>query len=393
MASVASLREHLVEDVSVSGTGTTTHDPARMHALWNPTYRAWFPNGPDDPDSAILSVRIDRVEYWTSWAASAGPWARIRSSAMTLAVTRSDIERVYPVIAPYIRRTPIVQISGADFGLPPFALTLKLEQLQHAGSFKTRGAFANLLLRHPPKAGVVAASGGNHGAAVAYAAMKLGLPARIFVPTVSSPAKIDRIRSYGADLTVVGERYAEALAASIEWSKTSGAMAVHAFDQMETIAGQGTLALELSRQVPDLDTVLVAVGGGGLIGGIAAWYGSKTRVVAVEPEGAPTLAEALKAGKPVDAATGSVAADSLAPKRVGELMFPIAQAHIDRVVLVTDDDIRKAQRTLWEGLRLVAEPGGSTAFAAVLSGAYRPADGERVGVVVSGANTTAVNFS
>jgi threonine dehydratase len=311
---------------------------------------------------------------------------------MTLAVTRSDIERVYPVIAPHIRRTPIVQTSGADFGLPPVTLTLKLEQLQHAGSFKTRGAFANLLLRHPPKAGVVAASGGNHGAAVAYAAMMLGLPARIFVPTVSSPAKIDRIRSYGADLTVTGERYAEALAASVEWSAASGAMPVHAFDQIETLSGQGTLGLELSQQAPDLDTVLVAVGGGGLIGGIAAWYGSRTRVVAVEPEGAPTLAEAMKAGQPVDAATGSVAADSLAPKRVGELMFPIAQAHIERVVLVTDDAILRAQRMLWEGLRLVAEPGGCTAFAAVLSGAYQPAEGERVGIVVSGANTTAVAF-
>ena len=311
---------------------------------------------------------------------------------MLPAITRADIERVYPIIAPHIRRTPIVTVSGADFGLPPFSLTLKLEQLQHAGSFKTRGAFTNLLTRNPPKSGVVAASGGNHGAAVAYAAMTLGLPARIFVPTVSSPAKIDRIRSYGADLTVIGERYAEALAASIEWTRTSGAMPVHAFDQAETMAGAGTLALELSQQAPELDTVLVAVGGGGLIGGIAAWYESKTRVIAVEPEGAPTLDFALKAGKPVDAPTGSVAADSLAPKRVGELMFPIAQAHIERVVLVTDDAIRNAQRMLWDRLRLVAEPGGCTALAAVLSGAYQPADGERVGVVVSGANTTAVSF-
>jgi threonine dehydratase len=311
---------------------------------------------------------------------------------MLLPVTRADINRVYPVIAPHIRRTPIVTVSGADFGLPSFSLTLKLEQLQHAGSFKTRGAFANLLTRHPPQAGVVAVSGGNHGAAVAYAAMRLALPARIFVPTVSSPAKIDRIRLYGADLTVIGERYAEALAASIEWSRTSGAMPVHAFDQVETLAGQGTLALELEQQAPELDTVLVAVGGGGLIGGIAAWYESKTRVIAVEPEGAPTLADAMKAGQPVDAPTGSVAADSLAPKRVGELMFPIAQAHIERVVLVTDDAIRMAQKTLWEALRLVVEPGGCTAFAAILSEAYQPAAGERVGVVVSGANTTAVSF-
>jgi threonine dehydratase len=311
---------------------------------------------------------------------------------MSLAISRSDIERVYPIIAPHIRRTPSVEVSGADFGLAPFSLTLKLEHLQHAGSFKTRGAFANLLTRHPPAVGVVAASGGNHGAAVAYAAMKLGLPARIFVPTVSSPAKIDRIRRYGADLTVIGERYAEALAASIDCSTRTGAMLIHAFDQIETLTGQGTLGLELSQQAPRLDTVLVAVGGGGLIGGIAAWYESKTRVVAVEPEGAPTLAEALKAGEPVDAPTGSIAADSLAPKRVGELMFPIAQAHIERVVLVTDEAILRAQKMLWEGLRLVVEPGGCTAFAAVLSGAYQPAEGERVGVVVSGANTTAVSF-
>jgi threonine dehydratase len=311
-----------------------------------------------------------------------------------LAVDRSQIERVYPTIAPYIRLTPVAQANGADFGMAPFPLTLKLEQLQHAGSFKTRGAFANLLLRHPPKAGVVAASGGNHGAAVAYAAMRLGMPARIFVPTVSSAAKIERIRSYGADLTVTGERYADALAASTEWSKSSGAMPVHAFDQIETIAGQGTLGLELSAQTPDLDTVLVAVGGGGLIGGVAAWYASlPLRVVGVEPEGAPTLYDALEAGKPVDAATGSIAADSLAPRQVGQLMFPIAQAHIERVVLVTDEAIRKAQHALWEGLRIVAEPGGCAAFSALLSGAYRPADGERVGVVVSGANTTAVSFT
>src|SRR4051812_12267479 len=313
---------------------------------------------------------------------------------MPLAVTRPEIERVHPIIAPHIRRTPIVAISGADFGLPPFSLTLKLEQLQHAGSFKTRGAFTNLLTRHPPQSsGVVAASGGNHGAAVAYAAMVLGMPARIFVPTVSSPAKIDRIRMYGADLTVTGDRYADALAASIEWSRDSGAMPVHAFDQVETLTGQGTLALELAQQAPELDTVLVAVGGGGLIGGIAAYYESQTRVIAVEPDGAPTLDMALKAGQPVDAPTGSVAADSLAPKQVGELMFPIAQTHIDRVVLVTDHAIRMAQKMLWEGLRLVVEPGGCTAFAALLSGAYQPAEREKVGVVVSGANTTAVSFT
>jgi threonine dehydratase len=222
--------------------------------------------------------------------------------------------------------------------------------------------------------------------------MRLRLPARIFVPTVSSPAKIDRIRSYGADLTVGGSRYAEALAASMEWAAISGALQVHAFDQIETLAGQGTLGRELAMQAPLLDTILVAVGGGGLIGGLAAWYQSSVRIVAVEPEGAPTLAEAIKAGRPVDAPTGSVAADSLAPRRVGELMFPIAAAHVDRVVLVTDEAIRRAQQALWEGMRIVAEPGGSAAFAALLSRAYEPAEGERVGVVISGANTTAVDF-
>ena len=194
------------------------------------------------------------------------------------------------------------------------------------------------------------------------------------MPTVSSPAKIDRIRSYGADLTVGGERYAEALAASIEWSQSSGAMPVHAFDQIETMMGQGTLGLELSQQAPELDTVLVAVGGGGLIGGVAAWYASKTRVVAVEPEGAPTLAEALKAGKPVYAPAGSVAADSLAPKRVGELMFPIAQAHIERVVLVTDLAIHMAQRTLW-GCGLSPSPAARPHCGGAVR-AYRLADGD-----------------
>jgi threonine dehydratase len=325
--------------------------------------------------------------------ATVGVTLKVRSTTMPFAVTRADIGRVYPIIEPHIRRTPTVAVNGADFGLPRFALTLKLEQLQHAGSFKTRGAFTNLLTRRPPAAGVVAASGGNHGAAVAYAAHMLGVPAHIFVPTVSSPAKIDRIRSYGAELTVTGERYAEALAAAIAWQERSGAMAIHAFDQIETLTGQGTVALELAQQAPDLDTVLVAVGGGGLIGGIAAFYESKTRVIAVEPIGAPTLADAMKAGHPVDAPAGSVAADSLAPKQVGALMFPIAQAHIERVVLVTDDAIRTAQRTLWDVLRIVVEPGGCTAFSALLSGTYQPAQGERVGVVISGANTTAVNFS
>jgi threonine dehydratase len=310
-----------------------------------------------------------------------------------VAIDRAAIETTYAVIRPHVRVTPILELTGADAGLAAFPLTLKLELLQHSGSFKARGAFANLLLRAVPASGVVAASGGNHGAAVAYAAMRLGVPARIFVPTVSSPAKIARIRGYGADLVVGGERYADALAASRAYVAESGALPVHAFDQAETLLGQGTLGLELAGQAPALDTLLVAVGGGGLIGGIAAWYAGRVKVIGVEPQAAPTLFEALKAGAPVDAPAGGVAADSLAPARVGELMFPIARAHVARVVLVSDDAIRAAQRQLWDSVRIVAEPGGSAAFAALVSGAYVPHPGERVGVVVSGGNTTAVDFA
>jgi len=311
---------------------------------------------------------------------------------VTPTIDRERIERTHSLIRPHIRLTPVMELTGADFGLPAFPLTLKLELFQHAGSFKTRGAFANLLTRPIPASGVVAASGGNHGAAVAYAAMRLGVPAHIFVPTVSSPAKISRIRAYGADLVVGGDRYADALAASQEFAARSGALPVHAFDQEETLLGQGTIGLELARQTPDLDTMLVSVGGGGLIGGIAAWCAGRPRVIGVEPETAPTLTRALAAGKPVDAEAGGIAADSLAPRRVGELMFPIARAHVARVVLVADAAIRRAQEALWDGLRLVAEPGGAAAFSALVGSAYVPAPGERVGVLVSGGNTTAVDF-
>jgi threonine dehydratase len=304
----------------------------------------------------------------------------------SIAIDRDRIAATYELIAPYLRVTPIVQVDAADFGLPAGPLTFKLEQLQHAGSFKARGAFTNLLSRQLPEAGVVAASGGNHGTAVAYAARRLGVRATIFVPRVSSPAKVERIRSYGAELTVVGERYADALEASEEWAARSGALPVHAFDSLETLLGQGTVALELARQAPALDTLLVPVGGGGLIGGIAAWCRGAPRVIGVEPDGAPTLARALEAGRPVDAPAGSIAADSLAPRRVGELMFPLARDFISSVALVSDDAIRGAQRALWDVLRLAVEPGGATATAALLSGAYRARPGERVGVMVSGTN-------
>jgi threonine dehydratase len=307
-------------------------------------------------------------------------------------VDRNHIERVASLIRPYVRLTPIIETSGSDFGLEPCRLTFKLELLQHASSFKTRGAFTNLLLRKVPDAGVVAASGGNHGAAVAYATQRLGVRAKIYVPTVSSPAKIARIRSYGAELAIVGETYADALAESDVWAAESGALSIHAFDQLETLIGQGTLGMEFETQARDLDTILVAVGGGGLIGGILAWFERRVRIVGVEPFTAPTLTEALKAGHPVDAPVGGVAVDSLAPRRVGALVFPIVQSHLDRVVLVTDDAIRRAQRVLWDSLRIAAEPGGVTALSALLSGAYHPASHERIGVVISGGNTDAVNF-
>jgi threonine dehydratase len=308
------------------------------------------------------------------------------------AIGPERIARCETLVRPYVRRTPVIEIDAADFGLRSNTLALKLELLQHSGSFKARGAFANLLTRKVPEAGVVAASGGNHGAAVAYAAKTLKVPAKIFVPSVSSPAKIERIRAYGADLVIEGDRYADALAASEAWAKKAGAMRVHAFDQDETLLGQGTIGMELDQQAPDVDTLLVSVGGGGLIAGIAAWYTGRIKVVGVEPFAAPTLTRALEAGHPVDAEAGGLAADSLAPRRVGELVFPIVKEHVRGVVLVADDAIVKAQKALWQILRIVAEPGGAAAFSAVLSGAYEPETGERVGVIVSGGNTTAVDF-
>jgi threonine dehydratase len=310
----------------------------------------------------------------------------------TSSITREQIEATETVIRPFVRRTPLVKADMADFGLPPGPLTFKLELLQHSGSFKARGAFANLLLRKPPSAGVVAASGGNHGAAVAYAAHRLGVPATIFVPDVASPAKQERIKGYGAQLVIAGSRYADALAASEDHIARTGAMPIHAYDQTETLLGQGSVGLELEQDAPGIDTLLVAVGGGGLIGGIAAWYGRKVRIVAVEPEAAPTLHTALKAGRPVDAPAGGIAADSLAPRQVGELNFPIARDNVRDVVLVTDEAIRQAQEALWSSLRVVTEPGGAAAFAALLSGRYKPQAGERVAVLLCGANTTAVRF-
>jgi threonine dehydratase len=308
-------------------------------------------------------------------------------------IGRAQIAAAHARIREHIRRTPVMAMEGNDFGLGAFPVLLKLELFQHTGSFKARGALTNLMTRKVPLAGVVAATGGNHGVAVAFAAQKFNVPARIFVPSVASPAKRQRIEEYGANLVTAGDRYADALEASQIWAEKSGAMPIHAFDQMETLLGQGTVGLELEEQAPDLDTLLVAVGGGGLIGGIAAWYQGKIKIVGVEPEAAPTLTKALEAGRPVDAEAGGIAADSLAPRRVGELMFPIAQKFVDRVLLVSDEEIRRAQERLWKVACIAAEPGGAAGLAALTSKKYAPTKGERVGVLICGGNTTAVDFS
>ena len=312
-------------------------------------------------------------------------------------VSAGEIRRTYQQIRPYLRRTPTLTVPlaaltgvGRDDAGP--GVVLKLEQLQCAGSFKTRGAFANLLLREIPPAGVIAASGGNHGVAVAYAAHRLGVPATIFVPAIAGRAKIDAIRSLGADLQIGGDRYADAWAAAQISAAESGAMQVPAFDQRETILGQGSVGLELNEQVSGLDTVLVPVGGGGLIAGIAAYFTGAVRIIGVEPDGAPTLTRARANGGPADAPTGSIAADVLAPRRVGDLVFPLTQSYVSDVLLVDDKAIRQAQHALWRSTRLITEPAAAVTSAALITGAYRPAPGERAAIVITGANTTLSDF-
>lgn len=285
-------------------------------------------------------------------------------------------------ISRYIRHTPIVWGEVAGFNV-----ALKLELLQHAGSFKPRGGFNRLLSAQVPPAGVIAASGGNHGAAVAYAARELGLRAVIFVPAATPDAKVRRIASYGAVIVQGGASYAEALEASRVRQAETGALEVHAYDHPDVLAGQGTVGREFEMDAPDLTHVLVATGGGGLIGGIAAWYAGSAEVVSVEPEGCPTLYQALQAGQPVDAPVGGLAADSLGARRVGAEMFPIAQRFVSAAVLVIDAAVLDAQRLLWDRFRVVAEPGGAVATAALLSGRFTPPPGAQVGVLVCGGNT------
>jgi threonine dehydratase/predicted RNase H-like nuclease len=322
------------------------------------------------------------VAIWAPLAQKTGPM----TDAKTLPVTRATIETAAARIAGHVRVTPVLELPRGALG-GDWTPILKLEMLQHAGSFKARGAFNNLLDGKMPAAGVAAASGGNHGAAVAYAAGRLGVPARIFVPEIASPAKVEAIRRFGAAVVIGGQRYDDAQAACDAYVAESGARRIHPFAAVETIAGQGTLAREWEAQAP-LDSALIAVGGGGLIAGVAAWWAGSatTRVIGVEPEGSRALHAALAAGGPVDVPVHSIAADSLGAKNVGVLVHEIGAAAVDHVALVPDAAIRVAQAALWRDFRLATEPGGAAAYAAILSGAYTPAPGERVGILVCGAN-------
>jgi len=315
---------------------------------------------------------------------------------MTATVTPSDIRSAHARIRSHIRRTPLLETASPIPGAPP--LSLKLECLQHSGSFKARGAFHNLLTRPAGAAGCATASGGNHGAAVALAAQELGIRAHVFVPEIATPAKIAKIKAYGAEAIIGGASYAEAQQRCDQYVAESGALLIHPYDAVETIAGQGTVALEWEEDLerlglPKLDTVLVAVGGGGLIAGAAAWFAGRVKVVGVEPEGSRALQAALEANAPVDVAVSSIAADSLGAKRVGQLNFNIARQFVSGVVLVTDMAIADAQRRLWADISVIAEPGAAAAFAAIASGAYRPEPDERVGVLVCGANADLMAFA
>ncbi len=299
-------------------------------------------------------------------------------------IGRSDVEAAWDRIKSHVRRTPVIELPAGTFG-GPCPLVLKLEQLQVSGTFKGRGAFHKLLASHVPPAGVIAASGGNHGVAVAYAAGKLGHKAEIFVPTISSPTKVARLKSYGATVYQVGAVYAEARAASEKRAAETGALMAAAYEDPVVFAGAGSVALEFAEQAK-VDSLLVAVGGGGLIAGCCAAVGAETKIVAVETEGTATLFEARRAGRPVEVKISGIAADALGASRIGVPNFELAQKFVRDAVLVTDDTVRAAQRMLWEELRVIAEPSGATSLAALIAGAYKPAAGERVGVLICGAN-------
>jgi threonine dehydratase len=283
------------------------------------------------------------------------------------------MEAAFERTSGYVRSTPVVELEAGALATSG-RIVVKLEQLQHTGSFKPRGAFNRILSQPVPRAGV------------AYAASVLGHGAELFVPESTPATKVDRLRAFGGSVVVTGAFYADALAEAEQRCHKRGALWMHAFDQQEMIAGNGTVARELETQCPGLDTLLVAVGGGGLIAGTAAWFDGRVRVVGVETKGTASMAAALANGEPVDTDVGGLAADALGARRVGDLCFAIAQRLVDRIVVIDDDDVRQAQRALWQRLRLLVEPAGATAPAALISGAYRPESGERVGALLCGAN-------
>jgi len=312
------------------------------------------------------------------------------------AVGRDDIQSAHERIKTWVRRTPLLETASPIAGAPP--VSLKLELLQHSGSFKARGAFNNLLQREAPPVGCATASGGNHGAAVAYAAQRLGVRAKIFVPAIAALPKIARIRAYGGDVRVEGKDYFDAQALCDAYVAESGALKIHPYDALETIAGQGTVGLEWEQDIgrlglQALDTVLVAVGGGGLISGVASWFENSVKIVGVEPEGSRAMDAALRARGPVQVAIQSIAADSLGARKIGELAYAICKRRVERVALVSDAEILAAQRVLWRDYSLIAEPGGAAAFAALFSGAYVPGARERVGVLICGSNADLAAFT
>lgn len=301
-----------------------------------------------------------------------------------LDITRERIRQAARRIAPYVLRTPLLRLQDA-FGRG-WDLNLKLDSTQPTGSFKVRGAFAALTAAVVPEVGVVAASGGNFGLATAYAARVLGHRATIFVPVTSPTAKIDPIRLLGAEIRQVAGYYAEALESSREWARESGALEIHAYDHAEVVAGQGTAGREIQQQAPSVETMLVAVGGGGLIGGIASWFRGEVKVVGVESELCPTLHRAKEEGGPVNVQVGGLAASSLGAARLGAIAWDSTR-WIAESYLVSDEDILQAQRWIWATCRVVSEPGAAATVAALRSGRYVPAPGEQVVAVISGANT------
>ncbi|MGC0367623.1 threonine dehydratase [Rhodococcus sp. 27YEA15] len=302
-------------------------------------------------------------------------------------LTRSDVLAADVQIREHIRRTPLVQVYGS-----PQPLWLKCEFMQHTGSFKARGAFNRVFSAKSrgeldPAVGIVAASGGNAGMANAYAAARAGVPATVFVPLTAPPVKVARLREYGALVRQVGNEYVEAFDAAIEYASQTGAVFCHAYDQLEIAAGAGTLAEEILHDEPEIDTVIVSVGGGGLLAGVLAGIDGRAKVVAVEPRTIPTLNAALTAGKPLDVSVSGIAADSLGARRIGNVAFDTASKIAVSSVLVDDVDIDAARTRLWTEYRIAAEHGAATAYAALTSGAYTPTTGERVCVVICGANT------